>query len=223
MTTRPMLIAPSILSADMAALGDAVAKLESAGADWVHVDVMDGHFVPNITIGMPVVAALAKRTRLPLDVHLMISDPDRYLDEFAAAGAKVLTVQAEACLHLYRTLERIRALGLRSGVAINPATPIESIEPVLACCDLVLIMTVEPGFGGQKFISSMLDKVRWLKRLVDERQLAVDIQVDGGIKEDSIGLAAQAGANVFVSGSGVFGQDDVAAALRRLRAALTVD
>ena len=170
MTERPKLIAPSILSADMAALGQA--------------------------------------------------DPDRYLEAFAQAGAAVLTVQAEACTHLYRTLEQIRALGIRSGVSINPATPVASIEHVLECADLVLVMTVEPGFGGQRFIPSMLDKVRRVKQLVDERHLVVDIQVDGGIKEDTIGPAAQAGANVFVSGSGVFGQGDVAAALRGLKAAL---
>ncbi len=217
---RPYLIAPSLLSADMAAFGDELARLEAAGADWAHVDVMDGRFVPNITIGIPVVRALRQRTALPLDVHLMIVEPERYVADFAAAGADIVTVQAEASLHLYRTLQAIRAAGARAGVALNPATPLVAIEHVLDVLDMVLVMTVEPGFGGQAFISAMLPKIERLAAMLRERRLDIDIQVDGGIKEDSIGRAAAAGANVFVSGSGVFGQDDPTAAVRALRAAL---
>jgi len=217
---RPHLIAPSLLSADMAALGDELARLEAAGADWAHVDVMDGRFVPNITIGVPVVRALRQRTALPLDVHLMIVEPERYVADFAAAGADIVTVQAEASLHLYRTLQAIRAAGARAGVALNPATPLAAIEYVLDVLDMVLVMTVEPGFGGQAFIPAMLPKIERLAAMLAERQLDIDIQVDGGIKEDSIGRAAAAGANVFVSGSGVFGQGDPTAAVRALRAAL---
>jgi ribulose-phosphate 3-epimerase len=217
---RPHLIAPSLLSADMAAFGDELARLETAGADWAHVDVMDGRFVPNITIGIPVVRALRRRTALPLDVHLMIVEPDRYVADFAAAGADIVTVQAEASLHLYRTLQAIRAAGARAGVALNPATPLAAIEHVLDVLDMVLVMTVEPGFGGQDFIPAMLPKIERLAAMLAERQLDIDIQVDGGIKEDSIGRAAAAGANVFVSGSGVFGQGDPTAAVRALRSAL---
>jgi ribulose-phosphate 3-epimerase len=217
---REYRISPSLLSADMAAFGQELERLERAGADWAHVDVMDGHFVPNITIGIPVVAALRASTRLPLDVHLMISDPDRYLDAFVAAGADLLTVQAEACPHLYRTLQAIRAAGARAGVALNPATPLSAIEHVIELCDLILIMTVEPGFGGQAFIPAMLSKIEALAERLDRAQLAVDIQVDGGINKSTIGQVAGAGANVFVSGTGVFGQGDPAAAIRELRAAL---
>jgi ribulose-phosphate 3-epimerase len=220
MTKRHFLIAPSILSADMAALGDEVARCEAAGADWVHVDVMDGRFVPNLTIGIPVVAALRKRTRLPLDVHLMIVEPDRYLDDFARAGAGILTVQAEACLHLHRTVRAIRVAGCRSGVALNPATPLEVIENILDELDLVLIMTVEPGFGGQSFIPAMLPKISRIAAIIKERQLSVDIQVDGGINNDTVILAAAAGANVFVAGSSLF-SGDVKQTIPALRAALT--
>lgn len=218
--SRPYLISPSLLSADMAAFADDLARLEAAGADWAHVDVMDGRFVPNITLGIPVVKALAKRTALPLDVHLMIVEPEHYVDDFIQAGAATLSIQAEACLHLYRTLQAIRAAGGRSGVALNPATPAVAIEHVLEVSDLVLVMTVEPGFGGQAFIPGMLPKVEQVANWIAQRQLDIDIQVDGGIKEDSIGRAAAAGANVFVSGTGVFGSGDPTAAIRSLRAAL---
>jgi ribulose-phosphate 3-epimerase len=221
MPQRSFLISGSILSADMANLSQAVSDFEAAGGDWVHVDVMDGRFVPNLTVGIPVVAALKKRTRLPLDVHLMIVEPERYLEDFARAGASVLTVQAEACLHLYRTLQQIRSLGVRAGVALNPATPLSLLEHVLTQMDLVLVMTVEPGFGGQQFLSSMLPKLTTLASWIQQRRLSVDIQVDGGINKDTIGLASSAGANVFVSGTGVFGQGNVTDAVLKLRAALS--
>jgi ribulose-phosphate 3-epimerase len=219
MQNRPFIIAPSILSADMAALGDEVARCEAAGADWVHIDVMDGRFVPNLTIGIPVVAALSKRTRLPLDVHLMIVEPERYLDDFARAGATILTVQAEACLHLHRTLSAIRQAGCRSGVALNPATPLSAIEHILDELELVLIMTVEPGFGGQSFIETMLPKISHIAAIIHERQLPVDIQVDGGINNDTVRLAAKAGANVFVAGTSVF-SGDVQRSIATLRTVL---
>jgi len=214
------IIAPSLLSADMAELGTELLRLEQAGADWAHVDVMDGRFVPNITIGIPAIKALRKRTRLPLDVHLMIVEPERYVGDFVAAGADWLTVHAEATSHLYRTLQSIRDAGARAGVALNPATPLVAVEHVLEIVDLVLIMTVEPGFSGQAFIPGMLPKVEKLADLLLQHQLSVDIEVDGGIKEGTIGRAAEAGANVFVSGAGVFGQGDPAAAIQALRAAL---
>jgi ribulose-phosphate 3-epimerase len=214
------LIAASILSADMANLAEEVQKASLAGADWVHVDVMDGRYVPNITVGLPVVSALKSRTGLPLDVHLMIDEPERYVQAFIQAGADILTVQAEATRHLYRTLVSIRDEGARAGVALCPATGLGAIEHVLDVVDLVLIMTVEPGFGGQAFIPGMLDKVAGLAEWVRDRKLPVDIQVDGGINSDTIGSAARAGANVFVSGTGVFGKRDVAMAIQELRSNL---
>jgi ribulose-phosphate 3-epimerase len=220
MPEKKMVISPSILSADMSKLGEAVEQAAAAGADWIHVDVMDGRFVPNITVGIPVVAALKKGTKLPLDVHLMIVEPERYVDDFIKAGADILVVQAEATYHIHSTLEAIRAAGARAGVALNPATPLSVIEHVIDKLDLILIMTVEPGFGGQKFIPGMMPKVSQAAKLVEERQLAVDIQVDGGINKDNIGSAARAGANSFVSGTGVFGTGDVAKAIRELRAEL---
>jgi ribulose-phosphate 3-epimerase len=220
MAGKKMLISPSILSADMANLGEAVAQAEAAGADWIHVDVMDGRFVPNITVGIPVVAALKPCTRLPLDVHLMIVEPERYVDDFIKAGADILVIQAEATCHIHSTLEAIRKAGARAGVALNPATPLTAIENVLDQLDLILIMTVEPGFGGQKFIPGMMPKVSQAAGMAAERQLTVDIQVDGGINKNTIGSAARAGANSFVSGTGVFGTGDVAKAIRELRAEL---
>ncbi len=214
------IISPSLLSADMAALGEETKVLEKAGADWIHIDVMDGRFVPNITIGIPVVKALKRRTQLPLDVHLMIIEPEQHMDAFVEAGADYLTVHAEATLHLYRLLQGIRAAGAKAGVAVNPSTPMSMIQHVLEVSDLVLVMTVEPGFGGQAFIPQMLSKVEWLANEISRRQLSVDIQVDGGIKDKTIGRAATAGANVFVSGSGVFGHGDPDAAIKKLRAAL---
>jgi ribulose-phosphate 3-epimerase len=220
MPSGSKILSGSILSADMCSLGEEVEKFERAHGDWVHVDVMDGCFVPNITVGVPVVAALKKRSRLPLDVHLMIEDPDRFVPDFVQAGASVLTVQVEACLHLYRTLEKIRSFGVKAGVALNPATPLSTVEHVLTKVDLVLIMTVEPGFGGQSFIPAMLPKIATLAEMVRRLQLAVDIEVDGGINTTTIGEAAKAGANVFVSGDYVFRSGDISRSVQALRAAL---
>lgn len=213
-------IAPSILSADFARLAEEVQRLEEAGADWVHVDVMDGHFVPNITIGPPVVAALRKVTELPLDVHLMIEVPERYLEAFAEAGATTLTVHQEASVHLHRTVERIRELGMRPGVALNPMTPLSALEEVLPYLDLVLIMTVNPGFGGQRYIPTSAERVARLRRELEQRHLwGVDLEVDGGISEETAGEVVAAGANVLVAGAAVFGgagtvRDNVAAIRR---------
>jgi ribulose-phosphate 3-epimerase len=213
-------IAPSILSADFARLGDEVREAEQAGADWIHVDVMDGRFVPNITLGPVVVEAIRPHTRLPLDVHLMINEPDRYIEAFVKSGADVVSVHQEACPHLHRTIHRIKELGAKAGVVINPATPVSLIEPILPDVDLVLLMTVNPGFGGQKFISSVLDKIGQVRRLLVERGLThVDVEVDGGINAQTAALAAQAGANVLVAGSAVFGQADRQAAMAAIREA----
>jgi ribulose-phosphate 3-epimerase len=210
-------IAPSILSADFARLGEEVRAVEAAGADYLHVDVMDGHFVPNITIGPPVVAAVRAVTRLPLDVHLMIENPDRYIADFAKAGADLITVHYEASPHLHRTVQLIRSLGKKAGVSINPATPIGVLEVILADLDLVLVMTVNPGFGGQHFIPSCLDKIAGLRRQIDALGLPIELQVDGGVKLDNIGRIAAAGADVFVAGSAVFGAADYAATIATLR------
>ena len=212
-------IAPSILSADFAALAADIARVEAGGADQLHVDVMDGRFVPNITIGPVVVAAIRKRTRLPLDVHLMIVEPERYVAEFVAAGADMVTVHVEACPHLQRTLGHIRELGARAGVALNPSTPPSALEYVLDDLDLVLVMSVNPGFGGQSFIPSAHRKVRELKTLVGAR--TIDISVDGGVKADLARSLAQDGASILVAGSAVFGAADPAAAVRAIRAAAT--
>jgi ribulose-phosphate 3-epimerase len=210
-------IAPSILSADFARLGEQVAAAERGGADWLHVDVMDGHFVPNITIGPLVVAALRPVTRLPLDVHLMIEAPDRYLSDFAQAGADWLTVHAEACPHLHRSLQAIKALKVKAGVVLNPATPLSVLEHVLEECDLVLLMSVNPGFGGQKFIPQVLEKIARLRAMINARGLSTLIEVDGGVGVGNVRQIAQAGADVLVAGSAVFGDTDVAAAIKRLR------
>jgi ribulose-phosphate 3-epimerase len=212
-------IAPSILSADFACLGDQVRAVERAGADWIHVDVMDGHFVPNITIGPLVVEAVRRSTDLPLDVHLMITEPERYIPAFVKAGADIVSVQVETCPHLHRTLQQIRAAGARASVVLNPSTPAVSIEPVLGNLDQVLVMTVNPGFGGQEFIESMLPKIETLRRWIDERSLPISLEVDGGISPKTIGRARRAGADVFVAGAAVFGQPDYAAAISALRKA----
>jgi ribulose-phosphate 3-epimerase len=214
-----MKIAPSILSADFAALGDDIARVESAGADLLHVDVMDGRFVPNITIGPVVVAAIRKRTRLPLDVHLMIVEPERYLADFARAGADALTVHAEACPHLARTLAQIRELGARAGVALNPATPPDVLEYVLDDLDLVLVMSVNPGFGGQKFIPAAYAKVREVRTMLGSRP--VDVSVDGGVKLEHAGPLATQGASVLVAGSAIFEAADPADMVKRMRSAAT--
>ena len=213
-------IAPSILSADFAILAEQIARVEEGGADLLHVDVMDGHFVPNLTIGPVVVEAIRKRTRLPLDVHLMITAPERYLPAFAAAGADLLTVHAEACPHLQRTLAQIRELGAKAGVALNPATPPGPLEYVLDDLDLVLVMSVNPGFGGQAFIPSAYPKVRALKTLLGRRP--VEISVDGGVKIEHAGPLVAHGASVLVAGSAIFGAPDPGEAVHRLRSAAEV-
>jgi ribulose-phosphate 3-epimerase len=215
-----MKIAPSILSADFTRLGEQIAECEAAGADWIHVDVMDGAFVPNISLGPVIVEAVRRATRLPLDVHLMIAAPDRYLVAFAAAGADTLTVHVEACPHLHRTLQSIKELGKRAGVALNPGTPAGTLTEVLPDADLVLVMTVDPGYSGQRFISSVLPKVREIRGALDERGLAAELEVDGGIDPATAPAAVAAGATVLVSASAVFrsGQP-IGQALGRLRQA----
>jgi ribulose-phosphate 3-epimerase len=214
-------IAPTILSADFARLGAAGAEAEAGGADWIHVDVMDGHFVPNITIGPPVVKSLRESTALPLDVHLMIERPELFVEAFADAGATGLTVHAEASVHLHRTLERIRSLGMRPGVALNPATPLDSLREVLPYADLILIMTVNPGFGGQSYIATMTDKVARMRQILDRRSLyAVDLQVDGGISPETTPDVVRAGATALVAGAAVFrGEGTVAQNLGAIRRA----
>jgi ribulose-phosphate 3-epimerase len=216
-TQHRIRIAPSILSADFGRLSVEVRAAEDAGADWIHVDVMDGRFVPNITIGPLVVRAIRAATSLPLDVHLMIADPDRYLEDFAQAGADVLSVHVETCAHLHRTLEHIRHLGKRAGVVLNPATSEETIRYVMESVDLVLVMSVNPGFGGQAFIPQVLPKVRAIRRMIDDSGRAVDLEIDGGITHDTAGLATAAGARVLVAGTAVFSQASYADAIRTLR------
>ena len=199
-------IAPSILSADFARLGEEVRAVEEAGADFIHLDVMDGHFVPNLTIGPGIVKAVKGVTSLPLDVHLMITNPEDYLDEFAAAGADYLTVHVEAQVHLHRTMTRIRELGMKAGVSLNPATPAAALEEVLPLSDLILVMSVNPGFGGQGFIPSSLAKIGAIRRKIDDCGCGALIEVDGGIKTDNAAVVREAGADVLVSGSGVFGK-----------------
>ncbi len=211
------LIAPSILSADFTRLGDEIRAVEAAGADWIHIDVMDGHFVPNITMGPLVVAAARRATKLPLDVHLMIEHPDRFIADFAKSGADYIAVQAEACTHLNRTLQMIREADVGAGVALNPATPLSAVDWVLEMVDFILIMSVNPGFGGQAFIENSLDKIRSLRRLLDERGLSTLIQVDGGVNDKTIGRVAAAGADVLVAGSAIYGSEDYAAAIGRFR------
>jgi ribulose-phosphate 3-epimerase len=213
----PVRIAPSILSADFGRLAAEVEAVARAGADWIHVDVMDGHFVPNLTIGPPVVRAVRRATTLPLDVHLMIEAPERSLAEYAAAGADRIGVHVETCPHLHRTLQQIRSLGKQACVVLNPATPAASVEAVLGEVDQVLVMSVNPGFGGQSFIEGVLPKLAQLRRWIDERELSVELEVDGGISPDTIERAARAGANVFVAGTAVFGQSDYRSAIADLR------
>ena len=213
-------IAPSILAADFADLGSALRAAESAGADYIHVDVMDGNFVPNITVGMPVVAALRRATRLPLDVHLMIAAPERYVTEFARAGADIITVHVEACPHLHRTVQQIRELGVHPGVVLNPATSLETVREILPYVDQVLLMTVNPGFGGQSYISTMTAKIARLAALITETGRAIDIEVDGGIDVHTTPEVVAAGARVLVAGTAVFGHPGgVAGGIAALRAA----
>ena len=216
---RTIEIAPSILSADFARLGEEIAAVEQGGAGILHVDVMDGHFVPNITIGLPVVKSLAAATRLPIDAHLMISEPGRYAEQFVAAGAKMVSVHVEADAHLHRTLMAIKGAGAQAGVAINPATPLTEIEEAVGFADYILVMSVNPGFGGQRFIEPTLDKVRRLRRMIDERGLKTRIEIDGGIDLNNVAEVVAAGAEILVAGSAIFGAADPQEATRLMREA----
>lgn len=214
---KNIIIAPSILSADFTELGMEIKAVVDGGADVIHIDVMDGHFVPNITIGPLVVEAASRTTDKPLDVHLMISNPDDYIEKFMSAGADWLTVHVEACTHLQRTVSRIREGGLKAGVVLNPATPLQTLDYILEDVDLVMIMSVNPGFGGQSFIPATLDKIRKLRSMIDERGLDVGIEVDGGVSPKTIGEIARAGANIFVAGSAIYGCDDYGPVIDELR------
>ncbi len=217
MSQKSVVIAPSILSADFSRLGDDVRAVDQAGADWIHVDVMDGRFVPNITIGPLIVEALRPVTQKPLDVHLMIVEPERYVADFAKAGADIISVQVEACTHLHRNVMQIKDLGKQAGVVLNPSTPISTIEHVLDIVDLVLIMSVNPGFGGQSFIPAVLPKIRQLRQICDERGLDPWIEVDGGLKGNNTWQVLEAGANAIVAGSAVFNAPDYAEAITGIR------
>jgi len=214
---RSLMIAPSILSADFSRLGDEIRAVEAAGADVIHVDVMDGHFVPNITIGPLIVKAVRAVTTLPVDVHLMITDPDRYLQDFIDAGADWVSVQVEACTHLHRTLAAIRASGKKAGAVLNPATSLTTLEYVLAEVDLVMVMSVNPGFGGQSFIESSLEKIRQLRAMLDAVNPEAGIEVDGGVSPSTIARVAAAGANIFVAGSAIYGQSDYRSVITEMK------
>ena len=219
MKKRPLLIAPSILAADFARLGEEVRAIDAAGADYIHIDVMDGHFVPNISFGTPIMESIRGVTKKPFDVHLMISPVDRYLENFVRAGADIVTVHAEATSHLDRSLQAIRAIGRKAGVSLNPATPASVLKHVLDRLDLILVMTVNPGFGGQAFIPAMLEKISEIRDMVGGRN--IDIEVDGGITRDNAAEVVRAGANVLVAGSAIFKTKDYAAEIRAIRAAAT--
>ncbi|MFE8695227.1 ribulose-phosphate 3-epimerase [Cytobacillus sp. FJAT-53684] len=210
-------IAPSILSADFSKLGEEIKDVERGGADYIHVDVMDGHFVPNITIGPLIVEAIRPVTKLPLDVHLMIENPDQYIEAFAKAGADYITVHVEACRHLHRTIHYIKSFGVKAGVVLNPATSVHTIEDIINDLDMVLLMTVNPGFGGQKFISSVLPKIAAVKKMADSKGLNIEIEVDGGVNEETAKLCIEAGANVLVAGSAVYNQKDRAQAIAAIK------
>lgn len=217
---KQKLIAPSILSADFGRLADEVRAVEQAGADIIHVDVMDGHFVPNITIGPMVVAAIRKATKLPVDVHLMIENPQNFIPDFIKAGADWVSVHVENNYHLDRTINLIKSLGAKAGVVLNPATPLTSLDPILSIADIVLLMTVNPGFGGQEFIPYCKEKIRALRALIDKYKYPALIEVDGGVKADNIGLISQCGADVFVAGSAVFNSGDYAKTIQEMKNAL---
>jgi ribulose-phosphate 3-epimerase len=210
-------IAPSILSADFSKLGEEILEVEKGGADYIHVDVMDGHFVPNITIGPLVVEAIRPLTKLPLDVHLMIENPDQYIESFANAGADYITVHVEACRHLHRTIQHIKSFGIKAGVVLNPATPVESIQHVIGEIDMVLLMSVNPGFGGQKFIPEVLPKIRNVKQMAEEKGLNIEIEIDGGVNAETAKLCIEAGANVLVAGSAIYNEGDRAKAISLIR------
>ncbi|MCI5115265.1 MAG: ribulose-phosphate 3-epimerase [Candidatus Electrothrix sp. AW1] len=214
---KNLMIAPSILSADFSKLGDEIQAVEEAGAEVIHIDVMDGHFVPNITIGPLIVEAVRRVTDLPLDIHLMITDPDHYIKDFADAGADWITVHVETCIHLHRTLHFIRSLGKKAGAVLNPATSLSSLDYVLEEVDLVMLMSVNPGFGGQGFIASTLKKCRTLRAMLDKANPDAGIEIDGGISPQTIGAMAEAGANIFVAGSAIYGQDDYAAVIQEMK------
>lgn len=213
-------IAPSILSADFSRLGEEILAVEAAGADWIHIDVMDGHFVPNITIGPGPVKSLRKITKLPFDVHLMIENPERYIDSFADAGSDVITVHVEAARHLHRLIAQIKERGIKAGVSLNPATPLVEVEPILGDIDVLLIMTVNPGFGGQKFIEQSLPKIRKARELVNSTAPGVAIEVDGGVTIDNIASIAEAGADIFVAGAAVFGSANYAKTIGAMKVIL---
>jgi ribulose-phosphate 3-epimerase len=218
MPTTP-LIAPSILSADFGRLAEAVQMVEAAGADWIHVDVMDGHFVPNLTVGPPMVEALRKVTSLPLDVHLMMTNPDAFIPEFVEAGADILTVHVEACPHLHRTVQSIKERNIKAGVTLNPATSATTLEEILVDVDVVLVMSVNPGFGGQTFIPSSLDKIRRIRHMMTDFHSSALLEVDGGVNLDNVASIFKAGANVLVAGSAIFGSANIPETIRRMRTA----
>ena len=210
-------VAPSILAADFTKLGEEIQAVEKAGADWIHIDVMDGHFVPNITVGPFIVEAVNRVTDLPLDVHLMIENPDRYIPEFVEAGADVLTVHIENCPHLHRTIQHIKSFGIKAGVVVNPATSLSLLEEILGDIDLVLLMSVNPGFGGQKFIPAVIDKIEYLREILEKSGSDVEVQVDGGIKVDNAAEIVSAGTDILVVGSGIFSTDNYKSTIMKLK------